>query len=463
MKMVLLTIMPPWGAPTVPIGLGYLSEFLTDHGVKHEVLDLNMEIYRRLPSNMHHLWTPQTGDEWVHPDKFAKLLGNIEDQLEWAVEQLVATDCDLVGFSVNQSNARFSLEAAQRLKERCPERIIVFGGLGVYIHGERRLIPKSIVDHFVIGEGEITLLRLVEKLQAHEPLEGTTGTVSHPADLKYVPRPQVDLLQHPWPTYREFDPSRYPGAGRLMPINLGRGCVCRCSFCGDYPFWGKFRSRDGQRVVDEIRHHFDHFGTREFEFNDLAINSDKEALEAMCDGIIAEDLEIHWSSYAYLTRLPQRLVPKLKLSGCDMLRFGMESASDSVLKRMHKPHRAQVASEVFKQLFTAGINCNIGLMTGFPGETDEELDQTIAFLQENQQYIHEVDSLSVFYIKPLSHIEQHPEEFGIIFPEDHSIRWNQWIGDDGSTYDKRKERARRLMDAIEDTSIRFQRCNVIGL
>jgi radical SAM superfamily enzyme YgiQ (UPF0313 family) len=146
-----------------------------------------------------------------------------------------------------------------------------------------------------------------------------------------------------------------------------------------------------------------------------------------------------------------------------MLRFGMESASNAVLKRMRKPHRAELASRVLAELTRSGIHCNIGLMVGFPDETEAELEETIAFLRANQGQIHEVDSLSVFYLKPLSEVDTDPERYGVRVPEDHTVRWNRWVGRDGSTHEERVARAWRLVRALEETSIRFQRCNLFGL
>ncbi len=461
--MVLLTLMPPWGAPTVPIGLGYLSEFLEDHKVAHEVLDLNLEIFSRLGPEAAQLWTPQAAASWVAPGRYEQTLELLRPHLEWGTDQLAASTARLVGFSTNQSNLRCTIEAARMLRRKAPEKIIVFGGLSVFLIGERLLVPDGLADIFVIGEGELTLLRLVERLQAGLPLEGTTGTIKESWRLEYVPRPPVDLRHHPWPTYRRFQVARYPQGGAPFPVSLGRGCVCRCSFCGDYPFWGPYRSRRGADVVDELEHHVGNYGVHTFEFNDLAINGDKAALEEMCDGILDRGLDLQWSSYAYITRMSDALIDKLRRSGCVMLRFGMESGSDSVLRRMHKPHRAAAAADLLGRLSRAGIKCNIGLMAGFPQETDAEIDETIRFLRDNEASINEVDSLSVFYIKPLSYIEQHPEEFGILLPEDHHKRWNQWVGEDGSALALREARARRLMQAIEGTAIRFQRCNVIGM
>jgi len=460
---VVLTILPPWGRPTINIGLGYISEYLLARGVDHQVMDFNAEIYNRLSGELADLWLPQRGEAWVVHERFSETMARIGPHVEWAARTLAESDAEVLGFSTNQSNLRVSVEVAKMVRRMAPDKRMVFGGLGVYLIGERLLVPENLVDIFVIGEGERTFLRLLEKMDAGEPWQGTAGTIVEPWRLEYEPRAHVDLRRHPWPRYGRFQVDRYPNGAQPFPISLGRGCVCRCTFCGDYPFWGKYRSRSGAEVVEEIVHHVEKYGIREFEFNDLAINGDIQALEEMCDGIIERGLDIHWSSYAYIAPISDELTRKLRRSGCVMLRFGMESASNSVLRRMRKPHRAEIAAEVLARLDAAGIKCNIGLMAGFPQETDAEIDETIAFLEANQAHINEVDSLSIFYIKPLSYIERHPEKFGILFPEDHHVRWNRWTGQDGSTYEKRRARAFRLIEALEGTSIRFQRCNIFGL
>jgi radical SAM superfamily enzyme YgiQ (UPF0313 family) len=465
MPSVLLTILPPWGRPTVPIGLGYLSQTLAAQGVQHDVVDLNVEIFRRVETDdLAKLWMPPEASAWVDPSRFASTLSLLEPALEEGLAKLLASDARLVGFSVNQSNARLSVEAARRLRKRRPDLVIVFGGLGVFIHGERRTFPEGVVDLFVIGEGEETMAEIARRLASGGPLDGIPGTLLRPGAREVAtPRPPLNLRHHIWPTYDRFPVRDYPGGGEPMPLTLGRGCVCRCSFCGDHPFWGKHRSRSGDDVVEEIEHHVSRYGVRRFEFNDLAVNSDQEALEAFCDGVIARGLSIEWSSYAYLREMPLTLPGKLRRAGCVMLRFGMESASDAVLRRMRKPHRRALAARLLATLSSEGVRCNIGLMVGFPDETDAELEETCTFLRENAARIHEVDSLSVFYVKPLSEVERQPDRFGVRLPEDHRVRWNRWEGRDGSTYDLRVARAWRLVEVIEEAGIRFQRCNIYGL
>ena len=461
--MILLAIMPPWGKPTVPLGLGCLSQFLTIHDIEHKILDLNLDIYQRLDADLRHLWLPQYLDHWMHPEKFNNTKENLEQYIEWAVDEISRLQFSMIGFSVNLANRRISVEIAKRLRQRCPDKTIVFGGLGVYIYGERSLIPDGIVDFFVMGEGEATLLDLVLKESSGRSLTNTIGTITNPKEHSFSPRLPVDLSKHFWPTYEKFKVDQYPMKEKSMPIILGRGCVNKCSFCGDFPFWGKYRNRQAVNVVDEIEHHIKNYGMHTFTFNDLAINSNPKILEEMCDLIIERKLDIEWSSYAYLKNISDSLIKKMRDSGCTMLCFGLESGSNAILKRMNKFITAEKSSKNLTQISSGGILCNIGLMVGFPYETEEEFQETIVFLKKNKDYIHEISSISSFYVKPLSPVELNPDKYGITFPENPNLRWNHWEGEDGSCYEKRVEKVWRLANFIEKSPIKFCKDNIHGL
>jgi len=190
-------------------------------------------------------------------------------------------------------------------------------------------------------------------------------------------------------------------------------------------------------------------------------------MEILFDQVIQRGFgdEIKWTSFCYIKEMPEPLISKMKAAGCDMLRFGLESASNEQLERMRKPHRVEAATKLFPLMHKHGIKVNCGLMVGFPGETDEDVDKTIDYITRMQEYIYEVDSLSMFFIKPLSAIDMDPQAIGITYPPDvdQTQLWNHWIGPDGSTYEKRLERCMRLAEAIEKTSILFQRSNLMGL
>ena len=58
-----------------------------------------------------------------------------------------------------------------------------------------------------------------------------------------VPEEIMDLNKLPFPDYRDFDLARYKQRG--LPVLTSRGCVARCSFCGEVVFWKKYKSGIG--------------------------------------------------------------------------------------------------------------------------------------------------------------------------------------------------------------------------
>ena len=178
--------------------------------------------------------------------------------------------------------------------------------------------------------------------------------------------------------------------------------------------------------------------------------------------IIAEGLDIAWSSYAHLHGVTDKLARKMYDAGCRTLCFGVESGSNSTLQKMRKIHKISEVEQALSRVNNAGIACDIGLMVGFPGETEEDFQQTLKFVEKIKNLIHEIQSVSLFYVKPLSHVEDYAEQYGISFPEDNTKRWNCWIGDDGSNYQKRLQRARHLLEMIEHSQIKFDKRNFFG-
>ena len=256
-KKVLLSILPPWGEPSAPIGLGYISEYLLKNNIEHEIYDFNLEIFNKCHEPDRVLWdsSPIYLPRWMNPDEFKVTLNKFDDYIHEAVNKIISYGADVVAFSINLANRRISIETAQRLRKHRPGTTIIFGGPGIFIYGERSLIPENVIDIFVIGEGEATLLELLQKKVSKRALAGTAGTLTDPKTRQFIPRKAIDLSTHPWPKYTKFDIKKYPNTAKFMHILFGRGCAGRCSFCGDYSFWGRYRNRSPEDVVEEIKYH----------------------------------------------------------------------------------------------------------------------------------------------------------------------------------------------------------------
>jgi hypothetical protein len=265
---------------------------------------------------------------------------------------------------------------------------------------------------------------------------------------EFVPRPLIaDLDTLPFPTYEEFELHEYhPETNNVnLPFLFSRGCIGKCTFCMDHYILGKHRVRSAENAVAEMKHHIQRYGITHFGFNDLICNGSPKNLERLCDLIVEENLNILWWSYAVVRRgLTAQLFRKMRASGCVSLNFGMESASDKVLKLMNKYFNQEIAEETVRNCARAGIQTSINVIVGFPGETRTEHQETLDFLKRNRDYIHSVVNVGTLMLSPGTYLSMHPEEFGIKIDHERGT----WYTDDGNTIDERNRRLEEVRQLL---------------
>jgi len=261
-----------------------------------------------------------------------------------------------------------------------------------FLKSYHKLIGSFSADIIVIGEGEQTLLEVVNRLKEGKSIKNGPG-IFLPKDWDHnisLPQPIEDLNSIPFPTFSEFNLSEYNPESdyKPIPLILSRGCIGRCCYCIDCIMWPKFRCRLAEHVFKEIEYHIKINKAKAFEFNDLTCNGNLKQLSGICDLIIESGLKFDWVSYAIIRKdMGPELFSKLKQSGCHTLIYGVESGSDKTLGRMKKTYTSEDAQQVIRLTHDSGICTNINIIVGFPGETEEDLEETVRFLQRNKEYI----------------------------------------------------------------------------
>jgi hypothetical protein len=184
----------------------------------------------------------------------------------------------------------------------------------------------------------------------------------------------------------------------------------------------------------------DNYAVSNFEFNDLLCNGNLKQLENICDLILEKNLEIRWSSYAAINAgMSLDLCRKMFAAGCRGLCYGLESGSDTILKKMNKKYTAQNAETVIRNTFKSGIHTGINIIIGFPGETEPEFRETCDFVRRNVEYIDEVTNVSTCFIMPESDLGKNLTQYGVCFPANTECDPNcksryDDAGGDGSSY-----------------------------
>lgn len=429
----------PWPAPS------FLCSYARHLGCQVTCHDVNIELFR---------FCEVRGFEALWKDyRYVKLWENGE--FDFLAEHIDLSELrgQTVAFSLTKSNLSLSLALARLIRSRYPQKKIIMGGHSVYFPDQVALIPVELADAVCQGEGEYTLRDLLERGVTNLDdvpglyLPAEDGTWRHTG-----PRPLIeDLDSIPWPKFEEINFSRYER--RFLPLVGSRGCVNRCKFCMDrYMMKYHFRSRSAGHQVDELEYLPQHFDVEYFPYNDSLLNGDVALLSEKTEEILRRGLKVHYGGNLMVRKdMDGALFHRMRQSGFETALIGVESGSAETLKWMGKRHSPAMASEFLRKCHNAGIRTELNFMVGFPTETEEHFQETLAFIRENRPNIDAVVSAVPYSLMPSEILEQ-KEKYGIIYQAG-APAWD-WQTTDGTNTDAiRLNRMHHLLSLCQDLNL----------
>ena len=251
------------------------------------------------------------------------------------------------------------------------------------------------------GEGELTLLEILEYLKGNRNISDVKG-ISYRRPNGTIdttsPRELIeDLDDIPFPA---LDPSEIPFYGNMgiisnrrptMVCMATRGCPMRCTYCTSHYHWGnKYRKRSTDNVVAELTHYRHSFGARFIHFRDDILCIDEKWFMDLCDKLIQARLGLHWICNIYPTLLEENTEEKLrkmKAAGCNTIHIGLQSASPEMLKRIkRKPEEPQILARKLKIAQKLGILTYVDFIFGLPGETEKTMEITRKWIMETRPH-----------------------------------------------------------------------------
>ncbi len=290
---------------------------------------------------------------------------------------------DIVGISQFTHNRMDSLRLAVAVKKVNPACFVVLGGPHATHRSQEILAGNSQVDAVVLGEGEATVLELVNCLatMGRENLKRIRGITFRSGDtvVSTAPRPPIqDLDSLPTPASCYQDALGVDLRRQMEFIITSRGCPAVCRFCSSPRFWGKtLRFRSPRSMVDEIRYIRDQYGLLYFSIRDDTFTADRDRVLAFCRLLVEEKVYILWNCQSRVTAVDEEMLAWMKRAGCECVQFGVESGSRGVLRKLGKnitPEQVQKASRAVRE---AGIHLSVYLISGVHGETDEDVQASI--------------------------------------------------------------------------------------
>ena len=282
---------------------------------------------------------------------------------------------------------------AQILKERAPEIVILVGGPHMSSMGYETMNKFHNFDVAVINEGELILEKLLYNIENEESLESVDGIIYREKDgsIRRTQRPQdiesLDSLPMPaWDLLPKFPEAYLPAIydyprAPVATYSASRGCPFLCEFCDTSTFGAKIRYNSPQRVYDIMKHLSEEYGIKHLQFIDDLFVAHNQRVQDFSKLLIANPIDMTWSCTARVNTVKPDTLALMKQAGCWEISFGLESGSDWLLDEMKKSQRVETAVEAVKWTHEAGIRVKGLLMLGYPGETQETINETKDFVK----------------------------------------------------------------------------------
>lgn len=300
---------------------------------------------------------------------------------------------DLIGISTVTDDFSWGLKWATRIKEVLSIPI-VFGNTHATFHPEECL-KYDCVDFVIRGEGEITLLELVEALEGKRHFSNILGLgyKENGAIKINSMRPLIeDLDTLPYPD-KDLYYEQMPYLNHGYTTMSGRGCPYRCTFCDNNSSINLYRSElkkskkwarrhSPEYVVEEILWAKKKYNIKHVRFNDEDFSYDRNWLREFCP-LYKEKVGLPYFAWVYPNTIDEEMAKLLAESGCDAVEMGIQSGAEHLRKEiLHRKTRDEQILNAMRALRKYKIRTTVDIIIGLPTETKEDLDATVRLLSD---------------------------------------------------------------------------------
>lgn len=344
-----------------PLGILYLATTLQETGVKVSVLDQPAKGY------------------------------TIEETVKWVEKE----DPDILGFTTFSSSGRTATLLCKEVKKIKSNIITVLGGYYATFNADRILKKYPSVNIVVRGEGENTVVDLVDTFEKEDDLKKVLGITFREGDaiISTQDRPLIkDVDSIPFPDRSLLDVeyhSTIAGAKiadkKFTSLIFSRGCVHKCKFCSTQKFCNHlWRPRSIEKTVEELLY-LTSQGYEQFIFVDDSFTLNQKRVIQLCKTMRKEKLDVEWFCEGRVDSCSYEMFKQLSKAGCKVIYFGVESANQRILDYYNKKITPQQSINAIKIARKAGIDIIVSsFILGAPDETREEILNTLNFAKKLQ-------------------------------------------------------------------------------
>lgn len=368
----------------------------------------------------------------------------------YLVDLLKQEQPSVLGLTVHSGNLPVSMFAYRLAKEHFTGIMTVMGGsifaaeLGLNTPDFELFLKKTrpYLDRLIVGQGERAFLKLL------------AGEI--PSDQRVITAPDLegeilDISSFERPDLTDFELEKYS----CMAGYCSKSCPNRCSFCNERAFFGDFQPRDPEQAVEEMIDVYQQSGVKLFYMLDVIMN---DVITDFTTELMKHDLPIYFDCYLRVADSvcnPDNTM-LWRQGGCYRVRLGVESGSQRMLDLIGKEIKVEQTKAALASLARAGIKTTGYLVVGLPGETREDFQKTLDFLEESKDYFYQVEPhLFRYFYTGQSHSDQWAQNRVTVYPaevQDTLVCQTWWLKGNPS----RRTAMDRLCKMIEH-------CNKLGI
>ena len=368
-----------------PMGLGYIANVLLKNGYEVEIFDVLAEGYNH--------------EEIIEKGKY-RYTGLPKNGVK---KRIKTFSPDIVGITAPfTSQAKAVHEMAKLVKHINPKIKVVVGGSYPTTYSDVILDDKNI-DFIVRGEGELTLLELVKKIESKAKSFRTIKGLVFRKGKKITtnkPRcPLMDLDNYPvawelFPMTRYFEAaynikssrSTSTFGKRWATLFTSRGCPFSCAFCAGRLVMGQiWRPRSVKNVINEMELLIEKYKIQHFDIEDDNFTFNKQRAKEICRAIIKKGWKIKWSTPNGIRAdtVDEELIRKMKQAGCVRTIVAPESRNQWVVDNlMNKKINLNHVKKVVRWCRKYKLLVDAFFLIGMPGEKGEQVKDTIEYARE---------------------------------------------------------------------------------
>ena len=421
----------------IPPALGVIVATLKRGGIQTKVFDTSFYSENK---RLHDEDSKEKAGIFQEID-YSKIGVKIKNGLEKDFIDTIETwNPDLIAFSVQSPTYDRGVELSRLAKDKFGNKIkIVFGGIHVTLD-YNHIFREESIDYFCVGEGELALLELCQKMEKREPLTDIKN-IWYKKDGQLVKtglRPPIDLDSLPNPDWEEFaEYHQYgPWRGKLVKMALvefSRVCPFSCAYCGNQIMieeYAKHGIKLGphhklpKKFVEEIKFLKDKYNLEFIAIMDGTFLSFPDNVLEELSELYAKEIGLPFYVTTTASSISEKRVELMEKMGCICMNLGVENGDFEYRKKyMNRPWPDELITNAFRIIKKSRIEARAYNIIGAPFETRETIMKTIEL---NRKIQADSSSLAIFIPFPGSKMRDLCIEKGLFDA-------NQNIEGDGTT------------------------------